>query len=294
MSNSIGNLKNSGLQGNNFPWQLKMLQGLQGIYDEVKKPLTCLEDSVALCAPLGGLDVNLHDGSGTPITSTSDLLGNTGIDVNIIGGVTLEVNLDPDNDSVGMYGYTDINDPLNPTAILVNSSGQLDIRPLTCADQITLCNNGNPVGALNPLPNALYNLSGNAITSTFISSTSQYALDVNVAGPIGQQSITSSVSTALATEQANVQVIPMVIDATGTSGDLTAYAGSQLLSISFASRGTAPVILSVDGNNTLFRLLPGETLTMDANGVMNYYDPTLFYWDATAAGAAVLIAFNYI
>lgn len=40
MSNSIGNLKNSGLQGNNFPWQLKMLQGqqcacdaLQGIVD---------------------------------------------------------------------------------------------------------------------------------------------------------------------------------------------------------------------------------------------------------------------
>jgi hypothetical protein len=35
MSNSIGDLKNSGLQGNNFPWQLKMLEGLQKIYDEV-------------------------------------------------------------------------------------------------------------------------------------------------------------------------------------------------------------------------------------------------------------------
>jgi len=33
MSNSIGDLKNSGLQGNNFPWQLKMLKGLQGIID---------------------------------------------------------------------------------------------------------------------------------------------------------------------------------------------------------------------------------------------------------------------
>lgn len=28
---SVGNLKDSGNQGNNFPWQLKMLQGLQGI-----------------------------------------------------------------------------------------------------------------------------------------------------------------------------------------------------------------------------------------------------------------------
>jgi len=31
MSNSIGDLKNSGLQGNNWPWQYKMLFGLQAI-----------------------------------------------------------------------------------------------------------------------------------------------------------------------------------------------------------------------------------------------------------------------
>lgn len=37
MSNSIGNLKNSGLQGNNFPWQLKMLQGQQCACDALKE-----------------------------------------------------------------------------------------------------------------------------------------------------------------------------------------------------------------------------------------------------------------
>jgi hypothetical protein len=31
---SIGNLKDSGNQGNNFPWQLKVLQGLQDIINE--------------------------------------------------------------------------------------------------------------------------------------------------------------------------------------------------------------------------------------------------------------------
>lgn len=36
MSNSIGNLKNSGLQGNNFPWQLKMLYGQQCACDQLK------------------------------------------------------------------------------------------------------------------------------------------------------------------------------------------------------------------------------------------------------------------
>ena len=32
---SIGNLKDTGNQGNNFPWQLKMLHGLQAIADSI-------------------------------------------------------------------------------------------------------------------------------------------------------------------------------------------------------------------------------------------------------------------
>ena len=32
---SIGNLKTDGNKGNNFPWQLKMLQGLQGIINAI-------------------------------------------------------------------------------------------------------------------------------------------------------------------------------------------------------------------------------------------------------------------
>ena len=243
---SIGNLKDYGNKGNNFPWQLKMLQGLQAIYDEVKLPLTCAEDGVTICGPAGGLNVNLHDGAGNAITST--LIGpSQAIDVNIAGGVALTVDLDPANDAVGIYGYTDITDPSTYTALSVDANGHVNT-------------------------------------------------NATIVGPIGQQSITSSVATALGNEQANVQVIPMVIEINGSIGDLMSYigAGNQVLSISFASRGTDPVNLSVDGNSTGFILYPGETLNMDANGVMNYYDPTLFYWDATVAGAAVLIAFNYI
>jgi hypothetical protein len=36
MSNSVGDLRNSGLQGNNFPWQIRVLQGLQCICDELQ------------------------------------------------------------------------------------------------------------------------------------------------------------------------------------------------------------------------------------------------------------------
>jgi hypothetical protein len=78
---SIGNLKDSGNQGNNMPFQWKVLQGLQEIANQVGQPLTCVEDSVAICA------------GGVLLTSTA-IGPDTGLDVNIIGsGVTLEVNV---------------------------------------------------------------------------------------------------------------------------------------------------------------------------------------------------------
>jgi hypothetical protein len=111
---SIGNLKDSGNQGNNFPWQLKMLQGLQAIHDEVSQPLTCAEDSVSICA------------DGDLLTSTT-IGADTGLDVNIIGGVTLEVNLDATNDQVGIYGY--INGASgSPVPLNVNAAGQVAIQ----------------------------------------------------------------------------------------------------------------------------------------------------------------------
>jgi hypothetical protein len=38
---SIGNLKDYGNKGNNFPWQLKMLQGLQGIINTLNAGVCC-------------------------------------------------------------------------------------------------------------------------------------------------------------------------------------------------------------------------------------------------------------
>jgi hypothetical protein len=242
---SIGNLKDYGNKGNNFPWQLKMLQGLQAIYDEVKLPLTCVEDSITLCAPVGGLDVNIHDGAGNAITSTP-IGPSQAIDVNIAGGVTLAVNLDPADDAVGIYGYTDITDPSTFTALSVDGNGHVNT-------------------------------------------------NATIVGPISQQSITTSVSVALGTEQADVQITPVVLEYGNANGDLSGYPGTKVLSISFASRGTAFALVSTDGGTTYIRLYPGETLNLDANGVMNYYDPSLFYWDTIFNPTSqLLIAFNYI
>jgi len=38
---SVGNLKTDGQKGNNFPWQLKMLQGIQGIIDTLTAGVCC-------------------------------------------------------------------------------------------------------------------------------------------------------------------------------------------------------------------------------------------------------------
>jgi hypothetical protein len=112
---SIGNLKDYGNKGNNMPWQWKVLQGLQEIANQTAQPLTCVEDSIAICA------------GGNLLTSTT-IGADTGLDVNIIGGVTLEVNLDAANDQVGVYGYTNPADPSTYTGIKTDASGVLAIQ----------------------------------------------------------------------------------------------------------------------------------------------------------------------
>jgi hypothetical protein len=120
-------------------------------------------------------------------------------------------------------------------------------------------------------------------------------VSVNIKSPLGQQTINDSIAVVLASEQSNIQVIPMLMESFGATGNLTSYSGNSLLSISFASRGTTGSDVSVDGGLTYVRLFQGETLNLDASGIMNYYDPTLIYWNTTVGiDSKLLIAFNYI
>jgi hypothetical protein len=50
---SVGNLKDTGNQGNNLPWQWKVLQGLQGIITQLQ---TTLSADVRIMRPLGQQD----------------------------------------------------------------------------------------------------------------------------------------------------------------------------------------------------------------------------------------------
>jgi hypothetical protein len=117
----------------------------------------------------------------------------------------------------------------------------------------------------------------------------------NVPVLVGQQRCDESLAVTLCDRQAQVLITPVLLASSNSTGDLTAYSGSSILSISFANDGTADADISVDGEATYIKLAPGMTINLDANGVMNYYDPNLFYWDTSlTAGASLLIAFNYI
>lgn len=117
----------------------------------------------------------------------------------------------------------------------------------------------------------------------------------NVPVLVGQQKCDESLAVTLCDGQAQVPITPVLLASANSTGNLTAYSGQLILSISFANDGTADADISVDAEATYIKLAPGMTINLDANGVMNYYDPSFFYWKTNVTpGASLLIAFNYI
>jgi hypothetical protein len=112
---SIGNLKDSGNQGNNMPFQWKVLQGLQEIANQTALPLTCVEDSVTIC------NDNIDAFTFTNILGVGESLN-----VNIANTIPLEVNISEANDSILVYGYDAAGGNNEPIA--VNASGQVAIQ----------------------------------------------------------------------------------------------------------------------------------------------------------------------
>lgn len=67
----------------------------------------------------------------------------------------------------------------------------------------------------------------------------------------------------------------------------------EVNSISFANVGTANATVSADANVTNITVKPGETITFDAGDVNNYFPASNFFYNATTAGAELLIAYTY-
>jgi hypothetical protein len=269
--------------GLNTNWQLNVLRGLQAIADEVAKPLTCAEDGITICSPITGLNVNVHDGTGIPITST--IVGaDKGLDVNIINALPLEINLDAANDQVGIYGY----DGTTPTPISVDSNGFVNTNasitfpsslPVTqdpssnpwTVDGTVITDAANSSVAICGTDGVTNNVAisvsssgevltqsstldglGNAITSTVAGADT--GLDVNVIG--GTMAVTQSTSPWIVNTNSVVRV-PAVLRTTGGS---TIPPGARSFSIFNAGSGTASIL---GGTNNL---LPGEEVDFVAGG----------------------------
>lgn len=285
---SIGNLKDSGNQGNNMPWQWQVLKGLQAILDEVAEPLTCAEDSVTICGPTGGLDVNVHDALGNNITSTP-IGPDTGLDVNIIGGVTLDVTITEANDSILVYG----NDGTTNRKIKTDANGELQVdvltMPATFAED-TAHVSGNTgafvLGVRNDLNTVMTNADGD-YSPVAVNSAGAVAIQdggnsittdtLQLPTTIGQTNMAGSVSVTLANNQAGVVRTPTFLRPTGSNGTV----GPNIYSASFASVGTANAI--VGGIN----LKPGETINFDAGAINNTLGAITY--STITAGAELII-----
>ena len=83
---SIGNLKSEGNKGNNFPYQLKVLQGLQCICDELK---AINIDTAAIEATLLDIETILQqvETNTTGVARTPTFLRPTGVNGTVAAGI---------------------------------------------------------------------------------------------------------------------------------------------------------------------------------------------------------------
>jgi hypothetical protein len=81
-----------------------------------------------------------------------------------------------------------------------------------------------------------------------------------------------------------------------SSGDTaTVIISSSILSISFASNGTADALISFDGGVGYVAIPTGTTINLDAGGIMNRFVQDTFAYDTdTNGGASLIITYNTI
>jgi len=216
---SIANLKDTGNQGNNMPWQWQVLRGLQCICDELKE-----------------ININTDDIEKLLQDIIDELAA--GIDVTVVNG--------PGVDAVNIQD--------GGNSITVDATG-LDIRALDCAtDSVSICSDGTPVGSANPLPVDItlptsidVNVNdgvGNPITSTTIVGST--GLDVNIIQTDIPNSLDNLVQTGvigdLSLFGSNITSISFV--SVGTAAALVSVNGGSTY---FSAAPGTTINLSADG-----------------------------------------------
>lgn len=271
MQNSIGNLKNSGLQGNNFPWQLKMLLGQQCACDALQDIAASTDTLEPLLAQILAA---IQNGTDYEAALVVDDAGVTWLEIRIWNGTSFDPPI---------YFAAGSNVPGSPVLPITY------INPNSYLAQI-VSYTSNLVSIEAGTPDALGQTTMSASMPVTIASD-QTALPVNatLVGPTGTAVCGDSFPVTLCTEQANVSIKPTILREIGTTNSIIV----DCYSVSFSSVGTADALISFDGGISLVSVPTGTTINMDASGVNNFYAAGQFYWDTvTNAGSELLITYN--
>lgn len=254
---SIGNLKDTGNQGNNLPYQWRVLQGLQAILDEVTQPLTCVEDSVTIC------------NDNIDAFTFTNIAGNDALNVNIANTIPLEVNITEANDSILIYG----NDGTTNRKIKTDTDGELQVDVLTTPGTFAE-DSAHVSGNTGSFVLGVRNDANAAMTSA----NGDYSpVAVNANGAVAIQDGGNSITVDGGT---GVQRTPNFFRYSSASpGPGTIALGT--FSMSFASVGTANA--TVGG----ITLKPGETLNFDAGAINNTLGAVIY--STSTAGAELII-----
>jgi len=111
---SIGNLKTEGNKGNNFPWQYKVLVGLQGIIDSNN---TCCESTFSvlkeIATILAGVQripaITSETGVGSTPNAYSVSIANVGAAAGVVNGVSIPAGTTLNFDG----GFNNLLDPMS-------------------------------------------------------------------------------------------------------------------------------------------------------------------------------------
>jgi hypothetical protein len=115
-------------------------------------------------------------------------------------------------------------------------------------------------------------------------------INATIVAPLGIRDESESVSVALSSDQWRVLIRGRIII---SSGDAPTLIYTNTYSISFASNGTAPALITFDQGLTYESIPPGTTINMDAGGLGNYYPGSYFGYDTqTNAGSSLIITYN--
>lgn len=111
---SVGNLKDSGNQGNNFPFQLKVLQGLQVIIDGNAKccdsTSTVLNEIYAILQGTARVpQISSETGAGSTPNAYSVSIANVGAAAGVVNGVSIPVGTTLNFDG----GFNNLLDPMS-------------------------------------------------------------------------------------------------------------------------------------------------------------------------------------